>query len=103
MRDVMMMLMPDGLGSATNGVAPLLPGRTGNGSRPSCMSSINTAPNPAPMADHACGPAAHAVPAKDVVQGGPSKTRRPPYVLPWPIASEQAGRCRPLIAAGKGS
>jgi len=93
-------LMSDGLGIATNGVVPFCSGRSSYGSRPSDMSSKNTS-NPTPMTDHACGPAAHAVPAKDVVQGGPSKTRCPPYVFPRPTASEQAGRCRPPIAAEK--
>jgi len=62
------------------------------------VSSVSTLHNPTPMADHACGPAAHAVPATVVVQAGPS-TCQPPYAKPWATASEQAGRCRPPLMA----
>jgi len=66
------------------------------------VSSVSTLHNPTPMADHACGPAAHAVPATVVVHAGPSKNCQPPYVMPWTTASEQAGRCRPSFAGRKG-
>jgi len=63
------------------------------------VSSVSTLHNPSQMADHACGPAAHAVPATVVVHAGPSKNCQPPYVMPWATASEQAGRCRPPLMA----
>jgi len=58
--------------------------------------SVSTSPIPTPMIDHACGPAAHAVPATVVVHVGPSKSCQPPYAMPWKTASEQAGRCLPF-------
>jgi len=51
------------------------------------------------MADHACGPVAHAAPSEDVVLGGPLMLATTPHET-WQTAARQTGHCLTLLACG---